>query len=113
MENVYNYVRLQGFLQTPNLSKTPNGHDRFQGKVAVPFTFRDRATGEEKEGHKYFKISAWAEVARELGGLPEGTPLVVEGELSERNYDSSCTSCASPLKKFWSEVTVRKISPVE
>jgi len=106
MEGI-NQVKLQGFLQSPSLTKTKTGKDLFKGKVAVPYIFRDYASGEEKQAQKYFEISAWEDVAASLGCLPEGTPVMVEGEFSKRQYDATCRSCASPEKRYWTEVVVR------
>lgn len=103
-----NYVRIVGFLQYPKLDKTQSGLDKFQGKVAVPFTVKDRATGTEKESFRYLKIAAWADVAVQLAGLPEGTPIKLEGEINERSYDANCKSCGGAEKKYWTDVVVRQ-----
>ena len=106
MVNGSNFVQLSGFLKFPSLKETNNGNFRFQGKIAVPFTFKDRETGETKQGSNYVKISAWGDVAQELSNLAEDTPVRVEGVLSERSYPGNCKKCGQEEKKYWTDVVV-------
>jgi single-stranded DNA-binding protein len=101
-----NFVELVGFLRYPELRETKNGYFQFQGKVAVPFTFTDKATGEQKESAKYIKISAWGDLAQELASVQDETPIKVHGVYNERSYDGRCKSCQAVEKKYWTDVLV-------
>lgn len=101
-----NFVELVGLLKYPQLKETRNGNFQFQGKVAIPFFFKDRETQEEKTGNKYVKISAWGELAQELGSLREDTPVKVHGVVNERSYDGNCKHCGTAEKKYWTDVLV-------
>lgn len=105
-ESGNNFVELVGFLANPQLRETRNGNLNFQGKVAVPSFFKDKATGEQKEGNKYIKISAWGELAQELAAVPENSPVKVHGVFNERSYNSNCKSCGAEEKKYWTDVLV-------
>ena len=108
-----NFVELVGVLTNPELRETKNNNHHFQGKVAVPHSYTDRATGAQKEGSKYIKISAWGGLAQELSGVPEGTALKVQGTFNERSYDGTCKSCGNPEKKYWTDVLVNNFMVVE
>ena len=108
-----NFVELVGFLKYPNLRETRNGNFHFQGKIAVPTVYTDRETKEKKEGAKYIKISAWGDLAQELAGLREDTPLKVHGIFNERSYDGNCKSCSTPEKKYWTDVLVNNYVIIE
>jgi len=101
-----NFVELAGFLKYPELSETRNGNYRFQGKVAIPFSYVEKATGETKEGTRYVKISAWGDTAQDLGALKDGTSVRVQGVFNERSYDGNCKSCGAQEKKYWTDVLV-------
>jgi single-stranded DNA-binding protein len=101
-----NFVELVGFLNNPQLKETRNGNYHFQGKVAVPFSYKDKATGDQKEGSKYIKISAWGDLAQELSSVSDGASVKVHGVFNERSYDGSCKSCGTPEKKYWTDVLV-------
>ena len=101
-----NLAELVGFLKYPQLKETRNGNYLFQGKMAIPSEYIDYQTGEKKESVNYVKISAWGDVARELAGLAEDTPVRVQGHVNERSYDSNCKTCGSPEKKYWTDVQV-------
>jgi len=108
-----NFVELVGFLTNPELRETHNGNHHFQGKIAVPFSYMDKATNQKKEGSKYIKVSAWGGLAQELASVPEGTALKVHGGFNERSYDGACKSCAAPEKKYWTDVLVNNFVVVE
>lgn len=101
-----NFVELVGFLTNPQLKETRNGNFHFQGKVAVPFAYKDKTSGDMKEGSKYIKISAWGDLAQELSSVTEGAGVKVHGVFNERSYDSNCKSCGNPEKKYWTDVLV-------
>lgn len=112
MEGI-NDVTLQGFLKFPELRETKNGYTQFQGKVAIPFSYRDKQTGEQKEGSKYVRISAWGDLAAQLGAYPDGTPIRVRGSFNDRSYDGNCKDCGSAQKKNWADVLVSNFVVVE
>ena len=100
-----NEVYLEGFLKYPNFSHTANGYPKFNGKIAVPRTVTKR-DGEVIEITDYIKISAWRDLAEELGSLPEDTAIRVVGLYNERSYDGNCKHCGSTEKKYWTDVNV-------
>ncbi len=108
-----NDVVLEGFLKFPELRETKNGHVQFQGKVAVPFSYKDKATGEQKEGSRYVKISAWSDLAHQLGAVTDGTPVRVQGTFNDRSYDGNCKDCGSLQKKNWTDVLVNNFVLVD
>jgi len=108
-----NQVVLQGILRFPETKETANGNNRFQGKIAVPFTYKDKESGEAKQGSSYIKISAWGDLALELGSFPEGTPIRVDGTYNERSYESNCKSCGEAQKRSWTDVSVHNYSLLE
>ena len=108
-----NEVYLTGYLRYPELKETNSGTPWFRGKVAVPFVYTDKKTGEEKEGNNYIKISAWRDVARDLGDLEDGTAVQVVGSFNERSYDGNCKDCGSEQKKYWTDVLVGNFVVVE
>lgn len=108
-----NFVELVGYLKYPELRETRNGNSHFQGKVAVPFSYQDRASGEQKEGQRYIKVSAWGDLAHELSSLSDGTPIRVQGIFNERSYDGNCKSCGATDKKYWTDVLVNNFVIVE
>lgn len=108
-----NEVVLEGFLRFPELKETKNNNFQFVGKVAVPFNYTDKQTGEQKEGQKYIKISAWGDTAQGLASLDDGTPLRVTGYFNDRAYDGSCKECGSLQKKNWTDVSVNNYLVIE
>ena len=104
-----NFIELQGYVRRPALSETNNGYTCFKGEVAVPFTYKDKASGVEKEGFNRFNVIAWGPIAQSLGELQEETPVRVQGLLQTRSYDGSCKKCGSQEKKYWTEVKVDNI----
>lgn len=108
-----NDVVLEGFLKFPEIRETKGGHTQFQGKIAVPFMYTDKKTGEQKTGSNYVKISAWRDLAMQLGGLPDGTPVRVQGSFNDRSYDGNCKECGSVQKKSWTDVLVNNFVVVE
>lgn len=101
-----NEVILEGYLKFPDLKETRNGHMQFQAKIQVPFSYKDRATGEQKEGSKYVRITAWGELAVQMFEYPDGTPLRVNGSYNDRSYEGNCKDCGAVQKKNWSDVLV-------
>lgn len=99
-----NEANLQGVLRFPNLRQTRNGHTQFTGKMAVPFTYKKNNA--EEQGMKYIKISAWGDLAEELGALPDGTALNVRGTVNERQYEGNCKSCGEVQKLTWTDIIV-------
>ena len=101
-----NEVYLTGFIKYAEVLPTSNGGSRLKAKISVPFSYKDKETGEEKEGSKYYKIAAWNDIAEDLGGLDDGTAVEVVGTLNERSYPGNCKHCGVEEKKYWSDVLV-------
>jgi len=108
-----NFVELVGFIKYPELRETRNGNSHFQGKVAVPSSYKDFKTGEQKDTQRYIKVSAWGDLAQELSTLQDGTPVRIQGIFNERSYDGNCKSCGNAEKKYWTDVLVNNFVVVE
>ena len=108
-----NESTVEGFLRYPELKQTATGKSKFSGKIAVPFTYTDRASNEQKEASNYISISAWGETAEGLAVLTDGTPVRIRGAISQRSYDGNCKDCGTAQKKYWSEVVVSNYVIVE
>jgi single-stranded DNA-binding protein len=111
--NGQNEVYLTGFLKFPQLRQTKNGHTQFQGKVAVPGSYTDRVSGETKDTTRYVKVSAWGELAEELGSLPEGTALKVQGTFNDRSYEGNCKDCGTVQTKYWTDVQIANFEVIQ
>ena len=107
---VKNYVELQGLLQRPSFSGADASYQRFKASLSLPFSFKEKATGEMKVGNNYFNIIAWGEVATALSEVPEGSLVCVRGVLQIRAYDGNCKFCSSPDKRYWTEISVESYS---
>lgn len=101
-----NFVELQGTIKWPEFKETRNGYQLFKGKIAVPFKWTDKASGEEKEGSSYYSFVVWGELAVEMSSLKEGVPVLIQGALQSRSYEANCKSCAAPEKKYWTDVLI-------
>jgi len=108
-----NFVQLVGFVKYPELRETANGNFLFQGKIAIPYTHKDKESGQMKEALNYVKVSAWGEVAQELARLADNTPVKVQGRFNERSYNSNCKGCGAAEKKYWTDVLVENFITVE
>jgi single-stranded DNA-binding protein len=108
-----NFVEFVGFMRFPELRETGTGKQLFKGKVAIPFEYKDRQTGEVKNGSRYYKISAWGELAEELSGVVDGAPIKVQGIYNERTYDGNCKHCGVAEKKYYTDVLVNNFVLME
>lgn len=108
-----NEVYLTGFLKYAEVFPTSTGGHRLKAKISVPFVYKDKESGMQKEGSKYYKIAAWNDIAEDLGGLAEGTPIEIVGTLNERSYQGNCKSCGADEKKYWSDVVVDNFQVVD
>ena len=100
-----NFVRLRGFLAYPKLTVTQNGYNKFDGKVGVPLTYKNKA-GETIDTKMFYKISAWGDLAEALGEMMSETPIEIVGHINERSYDGKCTKCGEVHKKYWTDIQV-------
>lgn len=101
-----NFVELQGVIKWPEFKEVRGGYQLFKGKIAVPFDYTDKATGEARQGSNLYNLIAWGDTAADLGALSEGVPVLVQGALQSRSYESNCKSCSAADKKYWTEVLV-------
>lgn len=107
-----NEVYLSGYIKFPEVQTTRNGYTLFKGKVEVPTVFTDK-NGEVKEIKKYIQVSAWGDLAQELGELQDGTPVHLVGSYNQRSYEGNCKSCSEPEKKYWTDVLVDNFEVAE
>lgn len=108
-----NIVQMQGNLVFAELKETRNNNKLYKAKIAVPFTFKDRETQEQKQGFNYFPIVAWGELAEDLAALGDRIPVRVQGALQTRSYKGNCKSCAAEEKKYWTNIVVNNFAVVE
>lgn len=108
-----NYVRMVGYLSYPNFTTTNNGIAKFAGKIGIPVSYTDKSSGEQKEFNKHYKFTAWAEVAKALADVPDGSLIRIVGEYNERSYEGSCKACATVEKKYYTDVNVRGFEVLE
>jgi len=101
-----NFVELVGVIKDTEVKEVRGGYTLFKGKVEIPFTYTEKATGDSKQGSNYFNIVAWNELATELGGLEEGSHVRVQGSLQTKSYASNCKSCSTEEKKYWTDILV-------
>lgn len=101
-----NFVRLRGFLAYPKLTQTSTGKHKFDGKIAVPITYKNKQ-GETINSRISYKISAWGDVAEALGEMAADTPITIVGHLNERAYDAKCEHCGGTIKRYWTDVQVQ------
>jgi len=97
---------MTGFLVYPKLTQTSTGKHKFDGKIAIPLTYKNKQTGEDTTTRIMYKISAWGDTAEALGELAAETPITVQGRFNERSYDGKCEHCGGITKKYWSDVQV-------
>ena len=106
-----NYCCIAGNLtRDPELRYTPQGVAVADFTVAVGRKWTDKASGEKKEKTAFIACTAWKKTA-ELAGeyLKKGSPVLVEGELDQENWDDSETG----KKRSKTKVTVNKVHFLE
>jgi len=85
-----NLVLLSGRLAAdPELRYTPKGTAVCTFRMAVSRRYREKDSGEWKDDPSFFNIVVWDRMA-ELAGerLRKGSPVMVEGSLRSRSYDT-------------------------
>jgi len=94
-----NYVKLKGRIKRPRTKIVGQYNSLvFNGTLAIPAPY-------PQSGTQYIKISSF-NMAEDLGRLPEGTFIELEGHIEERFYSASCRHCGAYEKKYWTEVVV-------
>ena len=101
-----NNVMIGGNLtRDPELKYTPQGVAVANFNVAVNEKYTDSKTGEKKEIVAFIEVVAWkktAELAAEY--LRKGNPVLVEGKLSQDNWED-----AEGKKRSKTKVTASKV----
>jgi single-stranded DNA-binding protein len=81
-----NFFVLEGTLQWPELKNVgERGTPLFHAKVKVPFF---RADDPETLRHSYVRITAWDELAEQLGAVGEQGAVKVSGHIQERKWNA-------------------------
>ena len=84
MSEGQNRVGLLGNLtRDPELRYTPNGHAVTRLSIAV------NSKRGEKEEVSFFDLTAWREVAEEAAKLTKGTPILVEGAITNESWTAN------------------------
>ena len=82
-EEGINRFHLRGTLIWPELKQVGNGTSLFKSKVVVPF-YREDAPDVLKKA--YIRITAWDELAENLGSYGEDVAVDLSGHIQERSY---------------------------
>ena len=86
VETGENTFYLKGEIIWPELKKVGiNDSSLFKSKVVIPYFREDDPETPRKS---YVKITAWNELADDLGALPEGAAVEVSGHMQERSWDA-------------------------
>lgn len=82
LKNVWNNVRLDGWLKFPELRTTERGTSFFKGKISV-------TNGKDGDKYKYalYSIKAFGKSADALAKEKEGAPISIEGQLRTDVYE--------------------------
>ena len=85
-----NSVTVVGNLtREPELRYTPSGQAVCRLGVAVNRRWQNRQTNEWEEQVSFFNVTAWAQLAENVGEcLTKGTRVVVTGRLEQRSWES-------------------------
>ncbi|MGI6878803.1 single-stranded DNA-binding protein [Microbacterium sp. gxy059] len=79
-----------GLTAAPELRYTQAGKPVCSGSVASTDRYRDRQTGEWKDGKKlYLRWTAWDQIAENIAasGLDKGAQVAITGKLHTREYE--------------------------
>ncbi|KKL79062.1 hypothetical protein LCGC14_2018580 [marine sediment metagenome] len=100
-----NTFYLKGELIWPELKKVGiNDSSLFKSKVVIPYFREDDPETPRKS---YVKITAWNELADDLGALPEGAAVEVSGHMQERSWDAP-----DGTKRVFTDAVVTNFVPV-
>jgi single-strand DNA-binding protein len=85
-----NSVTVVGNLtRDPELRYTPSGQAVVRLGLAVNRRWQNRQTNEWEEQVSFFNVTAWAQLAENVGEcLTKGTRVVVSGRLEQRSWES-------------------------
>lgn len=73
----------------PELRFTPNGTPVANIGIACNRRWMDRSTNEWKEETSFFNVTAWAEMAENIGNsLAKGDRIIVTGRLEQRSWET-------------------------
>ena len=105
VETGENTFYLKGSLIWPELKKVGvNDSSLFKSKVVIPYFREDDPETPRKS---YVKITAWNELADDLGALPEGADVEVSGHMEERSWDAP-----DGTKRTFTDAIVTNFVPV-
>ena len=100
-----NTFYLKGEIIWPELKKVGiNDSSLFKSKVVIPYFREDDPETPRKS---YVKITAWNELADDLGALPEGAAVEVSGHMEERSWDAP-----DGTKRTFTDAIVTNFVPV-
>lgn len=104
--NGLNKVIIAGNLpRDPDVRYTVNKRAWARFSVAVNYRYRDQS-GEFKDGVDYVPVAVWGNQAEACGKyLKKGSPVLIEGRISTRNYDAKDGSG----KRYVTEVNAEKV----
>jgi single-strand DNA-binding protein len=105
VETGENTFYLKGTLIWPELKKVGvNDSSLFKSKVVIPYFREDDPETARKS---YVKITAWNDLADDLGALPEGAAVEVSGHMEERSWDAP-----DGTKRVFTDAIVTNFVPV-
>lgn len=96
----YNKVILIGNLtRDPEIRQTPSGQKVADLRLAVSETWKDRATGAQKEVSCFVDVVAWEKLADFCGQyFTKGRPMLVEGRLQMDEWETQQGEKRSKLR---------------
>lgn len=105
VETGENTFYLKGTLIWPELKKVGvNDSSLFKSKVVIPYFREDDPETPRKS---YVKITAWNDLADDLGALAEGDAVEVSGHMEERSWDAP-----DGTKRVFTDAIVTNFVPV-
>lgn len=109
-----NFVEIQGEMSYIKFSYIGDGVPKFSGKVGVPIKHTSR-DGAEYESKTYIKVVAYGTMASALvaEGICDGMWVRIQGNIQEHSYESKCSSCEAPSRRYWTEVLINNFIVVE
>jgi hypothetical protein len=93
-----NFVKLKGYVIGKTFKHVgANNIAMFKGSLEIPT---------ENGKRQFVKIAAWGSIAEDLSSFNEKTFVKIHGHIEDSSYDSNCSGCNMPMRKYWTEVII-------
>jgi len=94
-----NFVRLIGRIKRKKFNTYDSGAVLFKATLAIPVP-------PEYTRNQFINVSAWGDLAEELGSLSENTRIEVQGHIEKSSFDTTCKYCGGHNTMVWVEVVI-------